>query len=64
MKFGTADPASTEMYRVNTHARPPIVLRRKHCACGKVVTAKQLTQQGGCDVCARAKASDQMPRAA
>lgn len=64
MKFGVADPASTALYRANTHAHPPIVLRRKRCACGKVVTAKQLAQQGGCDVCARGKADAQMPRAA
>ena len=62
MKFGIADPASIELYRANTHASAPIVLRRKRCACGRVVTAKQLAQQDGCDACARAKATDLMMR--
>lgn len=26
-------------------------LLRKHCACGAVVTAKQVKQQGACDKC-------------
>ena len=30
----------------------PIVLRRKKCECGKVVTAKQLAQYGQCAPCA------------
>jgi hypothetical protein len=64
MKFGIADPASTALYRANTHASPPLDLHRKRCMCGKVVTAKQLNQQGGCDACAHAKTSTLMRRAA
>lgn len=64
MKFGTADPASTALYRANTHASPPIVLRRKRCSCGKVVTAKQLLQQGGCNACAKSRPSRPLKEAA
>lgn len=53
MRWGTPSRLSTELYREQTVAKPPISLRRKQCACGKVVTAKQLVQQGGCDACAR-----------
>jgi hypothetical protein len=35
----------------------PIVLRRKKCACGKEVTAKQLVQYGKCVICVRAAAA-------
>jgi hypothetical protein len=28
-------------------------LRRKHCSCGVMVTAKQLVQYGRCDKCVR-----------
>jgi hypothetical protein len=34
--------------------RPAPVLRRKKCACGATVTAKQLQQFGCCVKCARA----------
>jgi hypothetical protein len=57
MKFGTADPNSTAAFRATTAATPPITLRRKRCACGVVVTAKQLTQFGGCVACVRAAAN-------
>jgi hypothetical protein len=63
MTWSINNPASTDLYRANTHAHPTIVLRRKRCACGNVVSAKQLTQQGSCDTCARGKAGVQMPRA-
>lgn len=53
MRWGTPSRLSTELYREQTAAKPPISLRRKQCACGKVVTAKQLVQQGGCDACFR-----------
>lgn len=53
MRWGTPSPVSTERYREQTAAGAPISLRRKQCACGKIVTAKQLAQQGGCDACAR-----------
>jgi hypothetical protein len=51
MKFGTANPSSTELYRANTAASTPITLRRKRCACGAVTTAKQLNQYGACTKC-------------
>lgn len=57
MKWGMPSPVSTELYRERTAAKPPISLRRKQCACGKIVTAKQLTQQSGCDACARQAAT-------
>lgn len=53
MSWGVPSRFSTDRYREQTAARSPISLRRKQCACGKIVTAKQLTQQGGCDTCAR-----------
>ena len=57
MKWGTPSRLHTDLYREQTAAKPPITLRRKQCACGKVVTAKQLVQQGGCDACARQAAA-------
>jgi hypothetical protein len=39
------------LYRERTAAAPPVSLRRRRCACGKVVTAKQLTQYGACAAC-------------
>lgn len=54
MRWGTPSRLSTELYREQTAAKPPISLRRKQCACGKVVTAKQMVQQGGCNACSRA----------
>jgi hypothetical protein len=57
MKFGTANPSSTELYRDRTAASTPITLRRKRCACGAVVTAKQLHQYGACARCVPTTAS-------
>lgn len=56
MRFGTANPSSTALYREQTAASVPMDLRRKRCACGKVVTAKQLQQYGMCDPCVRTTA--------
>lgn len=53
MKWGTGNPSSTELYRDRTAANVPISLRRKRCACGKVLTAKQLQQYGACASCVR-----------
>jgi len=53
MRWGTPSLVCTERYREQTAARPPISLRRKQCACGKIVTAKQLAQQGVCGACAK-----------
>lgn len=53
MKFGTPSAGNLERFRENTATATPISLRRKRCACGKIITAKQLTQQGGCDACAK-----------
>jgi hypothetical protein len=57
MTMGFANPSTTALYRAQTAASIPLTLRRKHCACGKVVTAKQLHQYGACDPCARAAAA-------
>ena len=56
MKLGFSNPSSISLYRAQTVANDPITLRRKRCACGKVVTARQLQQQGGCDRCAQERA--------
>ena len=58
MKWGTPSPISTERYREQTAASAPMRLHRKRCACGKVVTAKQLAQQGGCNACTREAATE------
>ena len=57
MKYGCGNPVATELYRERTAASAPISLNRKRCACGKVVTAKQLTQYGMCDPCVRTAAA-------
>jgi len=51
VKLGFSNPSTIALYRAQTAANVPITLRRKRCACGKVVTARQLQQQGGCDRC-------------
>jgi len=61
--WGTPSRISSDLYRERTAATPPVSLRRRRCACGKVVTAKQLTQYGACATCAR-KATDQVEEAA
>jgi len=43
-----------DAYRARTFASPPIVLRKRKCACGKQVNAKQLAQYGACVGCYRA----------
>lgn len=55
--WGMPSRISTDLYRERTAAEPAVSLRRKRCACGKVVTAKQLVQYGACNTCARAAAS-------
>jgi hypothetical protein len=64
MKWGLLGPASIALYRAQTAADVPITLRCKRCACGKVVTAKQLNQYGGCDMCVRAAAANTAREAA
>ena len=64
MRWGTPSPVSTERYREQTAAGAPISLRRKQCACGKIVTAKQLVQQGGCNACARHAGQNHAKKAA
>lgn len=56
MRFGTPSAGTLERFRERTSTATPISLRRKQCACGKIVTAKQLVQHGACTVCAQAKA--------
>lgn len=52
MRFGTPSASTLDRFRENTATATPISLRRKRCTCGKVVTAKQLAQQGVCNACA------------
>lgn len=54
MRFGTPNAGTLERFRERTATSSPISLRRKQCACGKIVTAKQLVQQGGCNICFQA----------
>ncbi|WP_027864282.1 hypothetical protein [Massilia alkalitolerans] len=58
MRFGTPSASTLDRFRENTANATPISLRRKQCACGKIVTAKQLVQQGGCNACARQAAAE------
>jgi len=45
---------SVEQFRKRTAtSKPPHVYKRKLCACGKQVTARQLTQYGRCQTCSR-----------
>jgi len=55
--FGSTSRLSSDLYRQQTAAERPITLRRRRCACGKVVTAKQLVQYGACVSCVRAVAN-------
>jgi hypothetical protein len=50
----TCTRLAADLYRQRTAEMTPISLRRKTCACGRVVTAKQLVQYGRCDPCVRA----------
>jgi hypothetical protein len=54
MSWGTPSRISSDLYRERTAATAPVTLRRKHCRCGTIVTAKQLAQQGACTACTRA----------
>jgi len=54
--WGTPSRISSDLYRERTASTPPVSLRRRRYACGKVVTAKQLTQYGACTMCVRAAA--------
>lgn len=55
--WGIPSRLSSELYRERTAVEPPISLRRRRCACSKVVTAKQLVQYGACASCVRAAAN-------
>ena len=46
-----ADTSTDRFQAVTRKWSAPVVLRAKHCKCGKRVTAKQLAQFGGCDSC-------------
>jgi hypothetical protein len=50
----SAEPARIAGYRSATDAMLHLVLRRKHCARGAVVTALQLKRAGRCEKCVRA----------
>lgn len=58
MKGGIPSRLATDLYRERTAASMPISLRRKRCACGKVITAKQLLQYGACENCVRVTPPD------
>jgi hypothetical protein len=64
MGWGIPSRVSSDLYRERTAMAAPVTLRRKRCACGKIVTAKQLTQQVGCDACARLAANTRGKEAA
>lgn len=65
MKLGFDNPGNADMYRAATAASPaPVTLRRKRCACGTVVTAKQLSQYGACTKCVRIAAANLIKEAA
>lgn len=51
--WGTKSRLSSDLYRAQTATAQPISLRRRRCRCGKIVTAKQLTQYGACATCVR-----------
>lgn len=55
--WGTPSRVSSDLYREQTATERPITLRRRRCACGKCLTAKQLVQYGTCVACVRAAAS-------
>lgn len=59
MSGNTCARLAADLYRERTASMTFISLRRKKCACGKVVTSKQLQQYGACDPCVRAAAADQ-----
>lgn len=54
MSGKTCTRLASDLYRERTAAMQPVSLRRKKCACGQVVTAKQLMQYGKCSTCVRA----------
>jgi hypothetical protein len=45
---------NTERFRVATKNQTIYVHAKKHCACGRQVSAKQLAQYGKCDSCFKA----------
>jgi len=51
--WGTSSRLGSDLYRERTAASPPVSLRRRRCTCGKMITAKQLTQYGACATCVR-----------
>ncbi len=57
MKWGAPSRVRTDIYREQTATERPVSLRRRRCACGKVVTAKQLVEYGACASCVRAAAN-------
>lgn len=47
------DANAIEKHIAIKNEKTPITHIRKKCACGQVVTAKQLVQYGKCDKCVR-----------
>lgn len=64
MTGGFPSRLSSELYRERTAVSVEYSLRRKRCACGKIVTAKQLQQYGACSACVRAAATNDAKEAA
>lgn len=60
----TCTRLASDLYRERTAAMQPVSLRRKKCACGQVVTAKQLVQYGVCAACVRLAATTAQKEAA
>lgn len=42
-----------DAYRARTAASPPLVLRKRKCACGKQVNSVQMNRHGKCVGCMR-----------
>ncbi len=55
----TCTRLAADLFRQRTNEMTPITLRRKRCACGKVVTAKQLQQYGKCMPCVRSAPAEE-----
>lgn len=49
-------PEATERFRIATNNQTIYRHTQKRCACGKVVTARQLAQYKCCDACFKAAA--------
>lgn len=60
----TCTRLAADLFRERTATMKTVTLRRKQCACGKVVTAKQLVQYGACASCVRTRMTTDQEKAA